>query len=115
MRGIRMIDKEDLEVMFEAFEEGLHWDGAWTARLLTGYRKLSILSLHLASRLRNAEDLLENCGYCRECYWDKESISDIAENILRYFRLGELTQKVWPNDCEPLCESCMVDFKEMIE
>ncbi len=49
------------------------------------------------------------------CFWDRESIGDIAENILRYFRLGELTQKVWPKDCTPLCESCMKDFKEMVE
>jgi hypothetical protein len=60
----------------------------------------------LASRLRDAEDLLENCGYCRECFWDKESISDVA---------AQLTEPVWPNDCTPLCESCMVDFKDMIE
>jgi len=50
--------------------------------------------------------LLENCGYCRECFWDKESISDVA---------AQLTEPVWPNDCTPLCESCMVDFKDMIE
>jgi|DEB0MinimDraft_4_1074332.scaffolds.fasta_scaffold05792_2 hypothetical protein len=60
----------------------------------------------LRGRLRDAEDLLENCGYCRECFWDKESISDVAV---------QLTEPVWPNDCTPLCESCMEDFKEMFE
>ena len=60
----------------------------------------------LTSRLRDAEDLLENCGYCRECFWDKESISDVAV---------QLTEPVWPNDCTALCEPCMIDFKEMIE
>jgi|14_taG_2_1085336.scaffolds.fasta_scaffold32785_3 5-methylcytosine-specific restriction endonuclease McrA len=79
------------------------------------YRDLLKEVDRLSSRLRDAEDLLVSCGYCRECFWDRESISDIAENILRYFRLGELTQKVWPKDCNPLCESCMKDFKEMVE
>jgi len=60
----------------------------------------------LRGRLRDAEDLLENCGYCRECFWDKESISDVAV---------QLTEPVWPNDCTPLCDSCMEDLKEMFE
>ena len=36
-----MIDEEDLVEMYAAFEEGLHWDGAWTATLLIEYRELS--------------------------------------------------------------------------
>jgi len=60
----------------------------------------------LTARLHDAEDLLESCGYCRECFWDSESIGDTA---------SQLEEPVWPTDCTPLCESCMVDFKEMIE
>ena len=36
-----MIDEEDLLEMYAAFEEGLHWDGEWTANLLIEYRELS--------------------------------------------------------------------------
>ena len=36
-----MIDEEDLVEMYAAFEEGLHWDGEWTANLLIEYRELS--------------------------------------------------------------------------
>ena len=59
----------------------------------------------LKARLNDAQDLLENCGYCRECFWDKESIGDVAVQV---------TEPVWPDDCTALCDSCMVDFKEMV-
>ena len=60
----------------------------------------------LKARLNDALDLLENCGYCRECMWDRESIGGVVDN---------LTEAVWPENCTPLCESCTEDFKEMIE
>tara|TARA_R110000824_G_scaffold391530_1_gene589382 strand:+ start:238 stop:552 length:315 start_codon:yes stop_codon:yes gene_type:complete len=65
----------------------------------------------LASRLRNAEDLLENYGYCRECYWDKETISHVVGDM----EDEEITKRVWPDGYNKLCESCTEDFKEMIE
>ena len=74
--------------------------------VVNAYHGLLTEVKRLRGRLRDAEDLLENCGYCRECFWDKESISDVAV---------QLTEPVWPNDCTPLCESCMEDFKEMFE
>jgi len=51
-------------------------------------------------------DLLQNCGYCSDCLWDIESIGD---------KMVELTEPIWPKDCEPLCESCLEDFKEMFD
>ena len=57
----------------------------------------------LKARLRDAQDLLENCGYCRECFWDKESIGDVQ---------AQLKEPVWPEDNTPLCKSCTADFKE---
>ena len=65
----------------------------------------------LRGRLRDAEDMLENCGYCRECYWDKESISDVVGDM----EDEEITKSVWPDGYNKLCESCTEDFKEMIE
>lgn len=66
----------------------------------------------VTARLRDAQDLLEDCGYCRECLWDKEGISDIVEQGFDMTPTGE---PVWPDDCTALCESCMKDFKELVE
>lgn len=92
-----MIDEEDLKEMETAFEDG-EWNGMWTSDLLAEVRELK-------ARLNDAQDLLENCGYCRECFWDRESISDVAVQV---------TEPVWPDVCTALCDSCMVDFKEMV-
>tara|TARA_R100001129_G_scaffold137416_1_gene98720 strand:- start:211 stop:384 length:174 start_codon:yes stop_codon:yes gene_type:complete len=35
-----MIDEEDLKEMETAFEEGLEWDGMWTADLLAEVKRL---------------------------------------------------------------------------
>lgn len=48
--------------------------------------------------------LLVDCGYCEDCLWDIESIGDV---------MVELTEPIWPKDCEPLCVYCMIVFKEM--
>ncbi len=48
--------------------------------------------------------LLVDCGYCNDCLWDIESIGDV---------MVELTEPIWPKDCEPLCVYCMICFKEM--
>ena len=58
----------------------------------------------LKARLNDAQDLLESCGYCRECFWDGPSIMSVA---------AELKEPVWPSDCTSLCRSCTADFKEM--
>ena len=57
----------------------------------------------LRSSLRDALSILENNGYCGECFWDGESIEDVAYGT-----------KEWPTDCAPLCNSCMNTFKEMV-
>ena len=59
----------------------------------------------LKLRLRNAEDLIEDCGYCRNCFWDEENIRDIAEI---------LEEPVWPSDCIPLCDLCHEKLEEML-
>jgi len=65
----------------------------------------------LKARLRDAQDLLENCGYCRECFWNRDSIGDIAAHLFQEaYSIGEVPE--WPSDCTPLCKSCTVDFKE---
>lgn len=81
-------------------------DGKWENQYPQAIEYLLAEVKRLATRLRDAEDLLENCGYCRECMWDRDSIGDIA---------NELTKPVWPEDNTPLCKSCMEDFKEMIK
>ena len=60
----------------------------------------------LTSKLETAQQLIEDCGYCGECYWDKESIYDEFLN---------LKEPKWPSGNTPLCEECMVLFKEMFE
>ena len=52
---------------------------------------------NLKAKLNGALDLLENCGYCRECLWDIESINDISTG---------LKEAVWPEDNTPLCKEC---------
>lgn len=61
---------------------------------------------NLKRKLNDALEVLENCGYCRECLWDKESISDIVEST---------TKPKWPIDCMPLCEECNAEFVESVE
>ena len=78
----------------------------WFGEPITIIDDLKTEVKQLRARLNDAQDLLENCGYCRECFWDKESISDIVL---------QLTEPVWPDDCTALCDSCMKDIKEMIE
>jgi len=61
---------------------------------------------NLKRKLNDALEVLENCGYCRECLWDKESISDIVEST---------TKAKWPIECMPLCEECNEKFVESVE
>ena len=63
------------------------------------------------SRYNDARSILENCGYCKDCLWDKESISDV---VVQYDG-SKLKEPVWPSNLEPLCDSCTEDFKEMFE
>jgi len=63
----------------------------------------------LRGRLRDAEDLLVSCGYCRECFWDRESIEDIADEVRSTSSLA-----IWPTGFTPLCEPCMLLFKEKV-
>jgi hypothetical protein len=68
--------------------------------------ELTELTANLKAKLNDALDLLENCGYCRKCLWDKESIGYIIENTI---------EAIWPKDCTPLCEECNAEFVESIE
>jgi len=61
---------------------------------------------NLKAKLNDAQDLLENCGYCRECLWDMESIHDVSTS---------LTEAVWPDDCTPICEGCNREFVNMVK
>jgi hypothetical protein len=63
------------------------------------------------SKYNDARSILESCGYCKNCLWDKESISDV---VVQYDG-SKLKEPVWPSNFEPLCESCTEVFKEMFE
>lgn len=64
----------------------------------------------LKARLNDAQDLLHDCGYCRECFWNGDSIGDVAAHLFEEaYSKGEVPE--WPSDCTPLCRSCTVDFK----
>ena len=77
--------------------------------IIMGIEKIPVVNdeiTDLKARLNDAQDLIESCGYCRECFWDYESIGDVQTTLI---------ERVWPEDNTPLCKSCTIDFKEMFE
>lgn len=67
--------------------------------------------MSLESRLRDAQDILHDCGYCRECFWDYTSIQNVAAHLFeKAYSKGEVPE--WPSDCTPLCKTCTLDFKD---
>jgi hypothetical protein len=93
----------------EAYLEGEDWyfcKCGWSGNSYDEVASLKEEIIKLQARLNDALDLLENCGYCRECMWDRESIGGIVDN---------LKEPIWPDNCTPLCMGCMLEFKEMFE
>ena len=79
----------------------------WFGQPITIIDDLRADNERLTARLRDAEDMIENCGYCRDCFWNSESIRDTIAN-------DNITEPTWPDTYTSLCTSCLEDFKEMI-
>ena len=75
-----MIDEEDLVEMYAAFEEGLHWDGEWTANLLIEYRELS-------TEVKRLRELLDAIHW--DAFAEDDTTLEIDREVAERIRRGD--------------------------